>query len=169
MNSCSNSGIQEMLPDFLHGTLEKGDRQRVEAHLAGCESCRQELRVLTAVRSAAVFAPQIDANRVVDQIAPYRRIDPALERPAPPRFVTWLVAASLAVLVAGGGSVLLTRGPSPSETRAVATSAPRSTAPSAVAIPDSPVRVPASATTDVGAEHSIALAADVDGLSDGGL
>jgi anti-sigma factor RsiW len=169
MNSCANFEIQEMLPDVLHGTLEKGERQRVEAHLAGCESCREEMRVLTTVKSAAVFAPPIDANHVVEQIAPYRRIEPAFERPARPRLVTWLVAASLAVVVAGGGSVLMTRGPSQPETRSVATNVPQSAVQPAVVIVDSPVLVPAPPTVDVGAEHSLALAGEVDGLSDGGL
>src|SRR6476619_6487408 len=109
MNNCRSPEIQEMLPDALHGTLAEGDRERVEAHLAGCDSCREELRVLTMVKAAAVFTPQIDANRVVEQIPPYRRIEPAFERPARPRVVSWLVAAALLVMVAGGGSVLMTR------------------------------------------------------------
>jgi anti-sigma factor RsiW len=158
-----------MLPDVLHGALEKGDRQRVDAHLAGCEYCREELRVLAKVRSAAVFAPRIDANRVVEQIPPYRRIEPAFERPVRPRLVTWLVAASLAVVVAGGGSVLMTRGPSQSETPSVAASIPQQAVQTAVANVDSPARVAPPVTDDVSGEHSLALAGDMDGLSDGGL
>src|SRR3954469_2484072 len=106
MNSCANMEIQAMLPDALHGSLERGESERVEGHLAGCEYCREEMRVLGMVSGAAVFVPQIDANRIAQQIPPYRRIEPAFERPVRPRFVSWLVAAALAIVVAGGGSVL---------------------------------------------------------------
>ena len=34
MNKCTDSNIQEMLPDLLHGTLPAAARARVEAHLA---------------------------------------------------------------------------------------------------------------------------------------
>ena len=77
MNKCTDSDIQEMLPDLLHGALAADARERVEAHLATCEECREELEVLRAVKSAAVFAPTIDVDRVVGQIPPYRTIVPA--------------------------------------------------------------------------------------------
>lgn len=143
MNKCIESEIQEMLPDLLHRTLPADVRGRVEAHLATCDECRQELRVLRTVHSAAVFAPAIDVDRVVRQIPPYQRIVPAAELPARPRLVSWLVAASLAVTVVGVGSLLVTRQD--------ATLAP------AAAVAVAP-RTPA-----------LALAADVDGLSDGNL
>src|SRR5882672_3180351 len=110
MNKCIESDIQEMLPDLLHGTLANDWRMRLEAHLATCESCREELDVLRIVKGAAVFAPFIDVDRVVRQIPPYATIVPGVEQPARgPRLVTWLVAASLALAVVGGGSVLVTR------------------------------------------------------------
>ena len=113
MNKCTDSDIQEMLPDLLHRALADGERLRVEAHLATCESCQEDLDVLRTVKSAAVFAPSIDVDRVVRQIPPYRTIIPATERPARTRVVSWLVAASLAVVVLGGGSVLLQSNGSP--------------------------------------------------------
>src|SRR6267143_422903 len=102
MNKCIESDIQEMLPDLLHGTLANDGRMRLEAHLATCESCREELDVLRIVKGAAVFAPSIDVDRVVRQIPPYATIVPAIEQPArASRLVTWLVAASLALAVVG--------------------------------------------------------------------
>src|SRR5712671_5589995 len=110
MNKCIESEIQEMLPDLLHGKLANDGRMRLEAHLATCESCRDELDVLRIVKGAAVFAPSVDVDRVVRQIPPYTTIVPAIEQPArAPRLVTWLVAASLTLAVVGGGSVLVTR------------------------------------------------------------
>ena len=65
MNKCIDTEIQEMLPDLLHGSLDGHERQRVAAHLATCESCREDLDVIRTVKGAAVFAPAIDVDRVV--------------------------------------------------------------------------------------------------------
>src|SRR5712671_663691 len=109
MNNCTDTGIKEMLPDLLHGALRADAMERVEAHIATCEECRADLNVLRAVKSAAVFEPAIDVDQVVRRIPPYRTIVPAVELPARPRHVSWLVAASLVVAVVGVGSVLVTR------------------------------------------------------------
>jgi len=138
MNKCTESGIQEMLPDLLHGTLTADARGRVEAHLATCEECREDLKVLRTVQTAAVFAPTIDVDRVVRQIPPYRSIVPAVELPARPRLMSWLVAATVAIAIVGGGSLVVLQRD----------------------VPPGPNTVLAPA---------LALAADVDGLSDGHL
>jgi len=78
MNKCLDSGIQEMLPDLAHGTLDQQSRIRVEAHLASCESCREDMVVIQTVKNAAVFAPTIDVQRVMRQIPPYRAIVPGV-------------------------------------------------------------------------------------------
>jgi predicted anti-sigma-YlaC factor YlaD len=39
MNKCTDSDIQELLPDLLHGALAEAEKVRVEAHVAKCESC----------------------------------------------------------------------------------------------------------------------------------
>ena len=109
MIECTESAIQEMLPDLLHGTLTADARGRVEAHLATCEECRDELTVLRTVQSAAVFAPAIDIDRVVRQIPPYRTIVPAVEVPTRSRRMSWLVAATLAIAIVGGGSLVVMR------------------------------------------------------------
>jgi hypothetical protein len=172
MNKCIDSDIQEMLPDLLHRALSDGERQRVEAHLATCESCQEDLEVLRTVKSAAVFAPAIDVQSVVRQIPPYRKIVPATERPARTRVASWLVAASLAVVVLGGGSILLqsngslglrSRGQQPAATIA---KVPEATKPS----PLEPVPSPRIVQPTIAPHpHALALAAEADGLSDGGL
>ena len=146
MNECMDREIREMLPDVLHGTLAPGDRSRVDAHLATCGECRSELETLRAVQGAAVFAPNIDVDQIVRQIPPYRIITPAEKRPTASRTVGWLVAASLALVIAVGGSVMTGR-----------TDVPE--APSSAAV----VSAPATPT------HSLALASGVEDLSDGGL
>ncbi len=158
MNKCTESDIQEMLPDLLHRTLAADVMGRVEAHLVTCEECREDLEVLRTVMGAAVFAPTIDVDRVVRQIPPHQKIAPAVELPARPRLVSWLVAASLAITVVGVGSLLVTR------QNAAVTPAAVVTAPPVIPTPTSPTPV-ASKTSG----PQLALAADVDGLSDGNL
>jgi Putative zinc-finger len=175
MTKCTDSNIQEMLPDLLHRTLADDARKRVEAHVATCESCQEDLDVLRTVKSAAVFAPSIDVDRVVRQIPPYRTIVPAIERPASARVVSWLVAASLALVVLGGGSVLMiqskdSRASSPagySRVPSSVTKGPGPTNPNPIEsrIVDKPVS-PSIATPH---PHALALAAEADGLSDRGL
>jgi anti-sigma factor RsiW len=174
MNKCTDSDIQEMLPDLLHRTLADDARKRVEAHVATCESCQEDLDVLRMVKSAAVFAPSIDVDRVVRQLPPYQRIVPAIERPAGTRVVSWLVAASLALVVLGGGSVLMiqskdSRASDPARYNQV----PNQVATGSQAAKLSPVEsVVVSRPLDKSAAvhpHALALAADVDGLSDGNL
>ena len=172
-NNCTDSDVQEMLPDLLHGALAEGARARVEAHVATCESCQEDLDVLRTVKNAAVFAPSIDVDRVVRQIPPYRTIVPATERPVSTRMVSWLVAASLGIVVFGGGSLLMTNrsqtassssyGMSPS----TIAKAPEVTKPSTVKPPAASQAVQQEIVAPH--PHALALAADADGLSDGGL
>src|SRR3954464_5068020 len=176
MNKCIDTEIQELLPDLLHGSLDGQSRGRAEAHLAGCESCQEDLEVLRTVRGAAVFAPTIDANSIVRQIPPYRMIVPAVEQPKRTRMVSWLVAAGLAVAAIGGGSLVMSNQRSglvtaSSQTATIPDTAAHgagSRAPASVspAGPPSPASVLASA-----AVHSpaIAVATNLDDLSDGNL
>ena|SRR2546426_4303079 len=175
MNKCPDTEIQEMLPDLLHRTLTDDARERVEAHLASCESCREELEILRTVKSAAVFAPSIDVDRVVRQIPPYKAIIPAIEAPAWHRTVQWLVAAAAALIIIVGGSILATRHNVRVE-RLVRTDTlePRVVDNSNATVPPKWARVDSQQRANRGAPalahaHALALAADVDGLSDRSL
>jgi len=170
MNNCTETQIQEMLPDLLHGSLDDGARRQVESHLATCESCREDLDVIRTVKGAAVFAPAIDVDRVVRQIAPYRMIVPGVEQPKRGRMLTWLVAAGLILGFVGGGSLVLSKqqqtapsevavtNPPPADvnvarSNSVATPAPAKKAGPEVAVPP----------------RSLALATDIEQLSDDNL
>ncbi len=107
MNKCIDNEIQELLPDLLYQSLDGATKQRVEAHVATCESCREELDVLRTVKAAAVFAPVIDADSIVRQIPPYRMIVPGVEQPKRTRMVSWLVAAGFALAIVGGGALVV--------------------------------------------------------------
>jgi hypothetical protein len=171
MNECTGPELREMLPDLLHGKLDADARERVEAHIASCAECTEALEVLRTVKSAAVFIPAIDVEHVVRQIPPYRAIVPAAEAPARSRVVSWLVAASLAVVVLGGGSLLMVQ-KAPGYTPVA--SGDRSTLPGGgVTQTDTPrniANVTPNATAPVeAAPHAFALATSVDVLSDNNL
>lgn len=169
MNKCTELDIREMLPDLLHGKLDADARAQVEAHIAGCDECAEELEVLRTVKSAAVFIPAIDVDHVVRQIPPYRAIVPVTQAPARSRVVSWLVAACLVVVVLGGGSLLMiqraptfapiatvdgSKSPGAGSTQ---TSKRGDVTPKNTAVPPTP------------APRALALASAVDGLSDTNL
>lgn len=169
MNNCMEVETREMLPDLLHDKLDAGTKARVERHIAGCEECREELEVLRTVKAAAIFAPKIDVNRVVGHIAPYAKIVPEVDAPTRSRLVSWLVAASFLVVIAGGGSLLMIQ--QKDAVRPYATIAPprvtMSTAPA-------PIVDPSSGATDVASVdqpvvHALALGTGVETLTDNDL
>jgi hypothetical protein len=172
MSECTENEIRDALPDLLHGTLAAATRERIEAHVASCAPCREELEVLRTVKSAAIFAPVINIESIVRRIPPHRTIVPAVERPATARIVSWLVAASLAIAVVGGGSLVLTRPYVPKDPPVVGTTPPPGSI-TTQRIPESPATPksvsPAETTVSSVQPHALALAADVDGLSDGSL
>jgi Putative zinc-finger len=173
MNECTEIDIKEMLPDLLHGKLDADARAQVEAHVASCEACTEELEVLRTVKSAAVFIPAIDVDRVVRQIPPYRAIVPAAQAPARSRLVSWLVAASLVVVVLGGGSLLMiqnkpTFGPvaKVDHSSLPGGASSQTEKPSAVA----PIVTPEGTSISTKpTTHALALATGVDALSDNNL
>ncbi|HJQ53614.1 MAG TPA: zf-HC2 domain-containing protein [Gemmatimonadaceae bacterium] len=167
MNECMAMDIQEMLPDLLHTALSADQRERVEQHVAACESCRAELAVLRTVKEAAVFAPEIDAARIARQIPPYRAILPT-HAPARSRMTQWLVAATAAVLIIGGGSVVMNHGSAAPDKVAVATPTD-SGASQPVGVTTPGETTVASAGSPSAQVHTFALASDVASLSDGDL
>jgi hypothetical protein len=169
MNECADRDIKELLPDLLHRALGSEDRERVEFHLATCESCREELAVLRVVKGAAVFAPVIDVGRIMQQIPPYQPIIPAVEAPARSRATKWLVAAAAAVLVIGGGSVVLNRQPNAVASLATDTSAMMIPVAASPGIGSAPVAQQIVVPPAPSPAHTYALASDVASLSDGDL
>ena len=162
MNKCTNSEIQDLLPDLEHGKLSTAARQSVEAHLAGCESCREDLRIIRTVKSAAVFEPTINVDSVVRQIPPYRMPMPAAEAPARGRVVQWLVVAALGVLLIGGGTLLRDR-------QSSADRVARTEQPSPTVIAETLSPLPAVPVATERHTPALSLAADVGELSDGNI
>jgi hypothetical protein len=173
MNKYTEADIQEMLPDLLHGKLDADVTAQVEAHIAHCEECAEQLEVLRTVKLAAVFIPAIDVGRVVRQIAPYQAIVPAARAPARSPVVSWLVAASLVVVVLGGGSLLMIqKSPTISPVADVAGYKPPAGALTQADGRSDVVATPTpngTTVSPVSTPRTLALASAVDGLSDTNL
>jgi hypothetical protein len=102
---------EELLAEYLDGTLEPEDRARVESHMAGCVSCREEVSLAGSARQALGMLPELDVPAgttwpVVQRARQHRRWLPAV----PPR-VAWAAAGAAAVAAAVIGGFILVGGP----------------------------------------------------------
>jgi hypothetical protein len=107
MRDCPNAEIRDLLPDYANGSLTGETLARVTSHVASCADCAEELELVRVVRSAMRSAPVVHTARIVA----------SLPSPAPTashvrrtRFATtWRIAATIAVLAAGGVAVKVAR------------------------------------------------------------
>ncbi len=76
----------ELLPFYVSGQLNEGERSSLEGHLAGCADCRADLELWRAVgseiraSSSAVQAPAGLAGRVLEDVQARRSFRRALRR-----------------------------------------------------------------------------------------
>ena len=103
---------EELLAEFVDGTLGPEDRARVESHLSTCASCREEVSLAGPVREALSGLPDLDVPAgttwpVVQRSRQRKRWLPALS----PR-VAWAAAGAAAVLIVAsvfiGGQIVPT-------------------------------------------------------------
>lgn len=100
---------------YFYDELTAGDRARVDAHLAGCDSCREALAELAEIRDALAARPDVAAPPSGDWSGFMARLDSAIAREAatpaipfassgPPvhRYGGLLAMAALLVLVTIG-------------------------------------------------------------------
>ena len=101
MTDCPNGEIRDLLPDHMHSRLDVASRAVVDAHLIGCEDCREELELLHGLRGA-FYTPQVDVARIAAAMPSVG----AVRRPLVRR---WQLAAAAAILVVGGASLVSVR------------------------------------------------------------
>lgn len=61
-----NEHPQELLAEYVDGTLEGERLARVEEHLAGCEACREEVDLAGRARAALAELPEVPAPAGLD-------------------------------------------------------------------------------------------------------
>ncbi len=98
----------DLLPWYANGTLEGEEREAVEAHLAGCQQCRDELAWLRAVHGQA----RADAEQGLGELGLHRLLRSV--RTGQPRRRWWrpaLAAAAVLVIVLQSAAILQLRRP----------------------------------------------------------
>lgn len=95
-----------LLPWYVTGTIEPGDRLLAETHLASCAECRAELAAERRLRAAVADLPAAQATG-------WERLAADLAEPAPQRLprrfavrAGWMLGAQAALLLFGIGFVL---------------------------------------------------------------
>jgi hypothetical protein len=121
MNSVEHD--RTMLGAYALGTLDPGEAQAVDAHLAGCIECRREVAELVNLRTsldevppeAFLDGPPPDGDMLLQRTLRRARAEQPMIQPASRGRPRVLVAASVAVLaaVALGAGVLVGRGTAP--------------------------------------------------------
>jgi anti-sigma factor RsiW len=107
MIDCPNGDVRDVLPDYVNDRLDAPRRFEVEAHLASCASCRDEVELLRDLRATMRRTPTVNAEAIVAAIPPYR---------APVRHgwaTGWRTAAAIAAIAVGGASFALLRDEAP--------------------------------------------------------
>jgi anti-sigma factor RsiW len=105
MSECVNGELRDLLPELVNGRLDAEAQRAVEAHVAGCEACAEELALLRALRPGLVRGPVVDAAKIATavhaQTAQQPRHDAMHPRFATPRRLAIAAAALLAVSAIG--------------------------------------------------------------------
>lgn len=121
MTDCPNVEIRELLPEYLNGTLDEARCAAVEAHLAACPECRDELTTIRLVREACeATTVSVDVSSIVAALPRPNRIR-AVRRPVRRSWVrshAFQLAAALSFVALGGMSLTVARSFFGGDTRA---------------------------------------------------
>lgn len=116
MSDCLNVEIRELLPEYLGGTLSAARRAEVDAHVASCAECADELAVLRLVREAYAESPAVNVKAIVAAL-PRKAARPAM-RPVQAgasvgrswrRSQAFQIAAAVSFITLGGISLAVAR------------------------------------------------------------
>lgn len=102
---------EELLAEYVDGTLGPEDRTRVEAHVAACATCREEVELAGSARRALTALPELDVPagttwQVIQRARQRRRWLPQVS----PR-TAWVAAGTAAAAAAVIGVFALVGGP----------------------------------------------------------
>ena len=106
MSDCLNVEIRELLPEYLSGTLTTSRRAEVDAHVASCAECADELAVLRLVREAYVESPAVNVKAIVAAL-PRKSARPAMRTWR--RSHAFQIAAAVSFIALGGISLAVAR------------------------------------------------------------
>jgi len=172
MSECTNGELRDLLPELMHGTLDAETQRAVEAHVAACPECAEELALLRALRPALARGPAVDVQRIAAAVNARTTRAPLRSRWRAPFRIAIAAAALLAL--SGLGYAIAMRGritaPEHTAIRAPAPEKPDTTSPLVAPISTPPQQV-AAAPPHVASpiEHPLSTVANagvLDNLSD---
>ena len=99
-----NDHPEELLAEYIEGSLSDADRATVEEHLGGCARCREEVDLARGARDAAASLPQLSAPPDLE-LAVRRAIR---DEPRPSRSRRLIGGLAAAAVIVGGGAVVVT-------------------------------------------------------------
>jgi anti-sigma factor RsiW len=108
MSECTNGELRDLLPELMHGTLDAEMRGAVEAHVASCAECAEELALLRSLRVALEPAPRVDVQRIAAAVNA-RTMHGAAHRARPRSAWRLAIAAAALVAVSGIGYAVVAR------------------------------------------------------------
>jgi anti-sigma factor RsiW len=119
MRDCADVSVRDLLPEFVHGVLPAGERERVGAHVAACADCAAEVALIrTAARAYRGRAAVVDVARIVAAL--HAAVPaPGPQAVAPARRTLaggsgdtrrWRIAALVSFLMLGAVSIAALRG-----------------------------------------------------------
>jgi len=146
MNDCLNVEIRELLPEYLSGALSASRRAEVDAHLATCEDCAEELTVLRLVREAYADTPAVNVGAIVAAL-PRKSARPAMRSWR--RNHALQIAAAISFIALGGMSLAVAR--------SFFTGNPTESPPDSVVVNEAPAISFAGGVSDLGDEDLEAL------------
>jgi anti-sigma factor RsiW len=151
-----------LLADYVDGTLTAAQRAEVQAHLEGCDRCRDEVSLASAGRSALRSAPAVQvpagiADRAIAEAAAPVDLGAARSRRPPTRWIGAAAAVAAVVVLFAVAAPKL--GSAPSKTAAAGAGAEQATDASFAAATGVEV-----ARADVQSDDLAALAATVGGV-----
>jgi len=146
MSDCTNGELRDLLPELMHGTLDAETQRAVEAHVASCPECAEELALLRALRPALSRGPTVDVQRIAAAVSARTTRAPLRSRWRAPFRIAIAAAALLAV--GGLGYAIAMRGriaaPESTAVRAPAPEKPDTTRPLVAPISAPPRQVAAA-------------------------
>lgn len=74
MTDCRNAGMRDQLPLLAAGRLDEAARSAVDAHVAGCAECREELALIQRVRATTSRSPEVDVARIAAAVRGSARV-----------------------------------------------------------------------------------------------
>ena len=100
---------EDLLAEYVDGALAERERAAVDAHLAGCDRCREEISLARASRASVRRLPELEAPEGSASRALREARGPGAGREAgrtgvaaaarPPRWARWIPAAAAAALI----------------------------------------------------------------------